>query len=194
MMRLKVFENLGQAMALYEELGDKLAPDMAKALNRAAHGVKTDVSRVIPATRGVSKEEVKDWKFKTAKPDDIEAFATIAGKRLGMESFIASPRPWSPTPAKGGLSIDFLGRSHRFRHAFMGLKTTDPVRVLERETGDNPKSKNKDPRYRLKHLTTVAVPQMADDDDVVAIVSQKAAERFLKQFDHLMDRLIKDFA
>ncbi len=38
-----------------------------------------------------------------------------------------------------------------------------------------------------------AVAQIADDDEVVDIVVPKAEERFLKQFDHLVSRLVEEY-
>ncbi len=52
MINLKVFSNLAEALELYGQLGDKLEPDMAKAMNRAGHGVRTDEVKLRPLGTG----------------------------------------------------------------------------------------------------------------------------------------------
>lgn len=42
MIELKVFGNTDQAIELCAQLGTLMEPDMSKALNRAARGIKTD--------------------------------------------------------------------------------------------------------------------------------------------------------
>lgn len=192
MMKLKCFENFEEAMQLYATLGAALEPEMAMALNSAAKGVETDVMKQL-SVKGIERDLVEDWDFRKAKPGDLESQAVIAGKRLGLENFDPTPNKFMGGVTKGGVSVNILGKREQFRHTFMGLKTTNPVRVLEREKEFNPRSKNKDPRFRLSHLTLVSVPQVADNDDVVKIVVQNAGKRYLKRFDHVIDRLLEQY-
>ncbi len=192
MINLKVVNNLAEALELYEQLGDMLEPDVAKAMNRAARGIRTDAVKII-SQRGIAREELDDWKFWNARPGDMLSEASIRGPRLGLELFAPRPSEFMGGVTQGGVSVNLMGEAHRFTHAFMGLKNSEPVRVLEREKRANSKSKNKDKRYRLRHLSTVSVAQIADDDEVVDIVVPKAEERFLKQFDHLVSRLVEEY-
>ena len=193
MMQLKVFSNLAEALELYEQLGDKLEPEMAKAMNRAAHGVRTDQVKLI-SQRGIGREELKDWQFLNARPGNMVAEAIMKGPRLGLEAFAPNPASFMGGVTQGGVTVNLMGEAHRFAHAFMGLKTSSPVRVLEREKGANPRSKNKEKRYRLRHLETVSVVQVADDEEIVDVVVLNAQERFLKQFDHLISRLVEEYS
>lgn len=192
MIELKMFGNLAEALELYEQLGEQLEPDMAKAMNRMTHGIRTDVVKQV-AGRGISRVELEDWKFMNARPGDMIAKAIMNGPRLGLETFAPNPSTFMGGVTQGGVSVNIMGEAHRFAHAFMGLKNSDPVRVLEREKGKNSKSKNKDKRYRLRHLETVSVTQIADDEEIVEVVVLNAQNRFVKQFDHLLGRLVEEF-
>ncbi len=187
-----MFSNLAEAIELYEQLGEKLEPDMAKAMNRMAHGIRTDEVKLV-SQRGIARDELKDWKFLNARPGDMVSRAIMSGPRLGLEKFTPNPSAFMGGITQGGVSVNLMGEAHRFAHAFMGLKTSSPVRVLEREKGANSRSKNKEKRYRLRHLETVSVAQVGDDEEIVDIVVLRAQERFLKQFDHLLGRLVEEY-
>ncbi len=193
MINLKVVNNLAEALELYEQLGEKLEPEMAKAMNRAARGVRTDEVKIV-SQRGINRSELKDWAFMNARPGDMLSEAVMKGPRLGLEEFAPNPSSFMGGVTQGGVTVNLLGNSHRFASAFMGLKNSDPVRVLEREKGANSKSKNKEKRYRLRHLKTVSVVQVADDEEIVDVVVLNAQERFLKQFDHLVSRLVEEYS
>lgn len=192
MIKLKVVSNIDEALQLCQELGSAVAPEMARSLNRVAHGVRTDVTRQIAKTREIARDELKNWSFRSATPENLEAQAIILGKRLGMEKFNPSPNQFMGGKTTGGVTVSLFGKSQQFRHAFMGLKTGTP-RVLQRDKSFNPKSRNKDPRFRLKNITAPAVPQMADDKDVVEVVESGAEHRYLQQFDNQINRLLEDF-
>ena len=208
MIELKVFDNLEQAMQLYAELGDKLAPEMSMALNRAARGVKTDVSRYIVSQRGIKRDEVKDWKFQNAKPGDFESLAVIRGRRLGLENFGPNPNKPMEGTTSGGVTVNIMGKSTQFRHAFAHDLWSKKYRqtvggqgdifIMQRKRGARPKrhydsrGRRLIGRFPLYKLTAVSVPQIADDDDVVDMAVRSVGGRFLSQFDHLIDRLIKE--
>lgn len=203
MIETKVFNNLEEALQLYAELGDKLEPEMAMASNRAMRGVKTDVTKQIAKTRGVKRSELKDWKFRNARPGDMEALAVIAGKRLPVDMFGPSPSSVMTGRTSGGVSVSLAGKSVIFRHAFVGRVYDAQPQVLQRKPGATPKQdfyvkagerKRLKGRFPLNRLFFVSVAQMADDDDVVDIVVKNAQGRVLSQFDHLIDRLLKGYA
>lgn len=193
MIKLKVFSNYADAVAFCAGLGDKLAPEMSKALNRALAGIKTDAIRSMVKDHGVEQSEAKeDWNILRSSSRNLEGKTTVYGTRPGLEAF--SPNPAGPMMGvtTGGVTVNIRGTVARLPKAFMGLKTTNPTRVLRREKGDNPKSRNKEKRYRLNHLTARSIPQVADDEDVTDTVVAGAEKRFVKQLDHLVDRLIQE--
>ncbi len=188
MINLKVVNNLAEALELYEQLGEKLEPEMAKAMNRAAHGIRTDEVKLI-SQRGIARDELQGWQFMNARPGDMVSNAIMKGSRLGMEKFSPSPSSFMGGITQGGVSVNLMGEAHRFAHAFMGLKTSNPVRVLERAKGGGSKGN----RYRLRYLKTVSVVQIADDEEIIDVVVPKVEERFLKQFDHVVGRLVEEY-
>ena len=226
MMNLKVFDNLEQAISFFHGLGDALEPEMAKSLNAAARGIKTDVTKRLASQRGISRDELKGWDFRYARPGDLESQAVVSGQRLGLEKFAPNPSTVMHGRTSGGVKVDLMGKSVQFRHAFMGLKkdqkgglkvferdrkhlsvasipehaSPEAVRVRRKRLRPAPRDyygnsefiSPSDWNYKLHRLTAVSVPQMADDDDVVEVVIQNLGGRLLKQFDHLVGRLIED--
>ncbi|MCD8349575.1 MAG: hypothetical protein LUC93_03085 [Planctomycetaceae bacterium] len=204
MMQLKVIGNLVQAIALCQQLGATIEPEIAKSLNRASHGVKTDVVRTV-AKKGIKREELSDWSFQSARPGSVNAKAIIRGQRLGLEKFSPSPftKMQGHTPNRSGVTVKLLDKPVTFRHAFVNDIYTADLAIWQRKRGATPKVKFYEKggvrkrlkgRFPLTKLTFLAVPQMADDDDVLEIVVKNAEERYLKQLDHLLDKLTKDFS
>ena len=193
MIELKFFSDFEDAISFCHELGDQVAPEISKALNRALAGIKTDAIRKIVKDHGVAREEAKlGWDIFRSSPGNLEGTMASSGKRPGLEAFDPNPRTPMLGVTTGGVTINIRGTSVHLPKAFMGLKTTDPTRVLRRAKSKNPESRNNNSRYRLRHLTARAIPQIVDDDDVVKIATQGAEKRFVKQFDHLIGRLIQD--
>ena len=201
MMELKVFDNLAEAIALYQQLGDKLEPDMAMALNRTSRGVKTDETKLV-SQRGIQRSELQDWSFRNARPGDLESQAVVRGRHLGLEKFGPDPSRKMEGQTKGGVSVNLMGKTVQFKHAFLGGIYGKELKVWQRKQGANPKVETYTKggktvrlkgRFPVNRLTFVSVPQIADDDDIVDIVVQNAEGRFLKQFDHLVNRLVENF-
>lgn len=201
MIELKVFDNLEDAVKFCLGMGDgRLDPDIAKAMNRAMRGVRTDVNREIVSSRGIRRSELKDWKFRNAKPGDLESLAVISGRRLGLEKFSPSPsRVMEGNRNGGGVSVNIMGKQVHLRHAFMHDFRSGDLQVLQRKKGARPKTDYDDSGRRLKgrfpvyHPTAVSVPQIADDDDIVEVAVKSTGGRFLDQFDHLIERLIREY-
>lgn len=212
MMELKVFDNFEQAMQFYVSMGDKLEPEMAMALNQAAQSVKSGVNKHIVSRKGISRDEVKDWTFRKARPGDLESLAIISGKRLGLEKFNPDPKKPMEGRTTGGVTVNIMGKRVPIRHAFVhdlwSKKYRDLVGgggdffVMLRKKGARPKQsyvmqgnekKRLIGRFPMFRLTAVSVPQIADDDDSVEIAIRSAGRRFLSQFDHLVDRLMKEY-
>lgn len=203
MIELKFFDNFGQAMQVYGELGDRLAPEMSMALNRAAVGIKTDVTRQVATTRQIKRAELRDWKIHKSSPADLRTESILGGKRLGLEKFKPRPSGVMTGRTSGGVTVNLGGKTVQFRHAFTGQIWDAAPKVFERNRDKRPKQdyylkagkkKRLIGRFPLSRLAFITVPQMADDDDVVEVVIAKAEERFLAQFDHVVNRLVERFA
>ena len=199
MIELKVFHNLEDAIEFCRVMGDRLDPEIAKAMNRAAKGIRTDVTKQIATTRDIKRSEMKDWSFRNASAANLEASATIKGARLGLEKFAPRPKRVMDGRTSGGVQVTIFGKQVQLRHGFMHSFRSGDLQVLQRKKGAQPKNDFDSQGRRLKgrfpvyHPTAVAVPQMADDDDVVDKATEGYGERYLKQFDHLVDRLIQEY-
>lgn len=200
MIEMKVFSNIEEAIGLCMAMQKELAPEISKSLNRAVHGIKTDVSRAIVSRHGIKRSEVKDWTPKYANPNELEAEMTVAGKRLGLEKFVKSKlKRMEGGQNKGGVTIDYMGKSVHLPKAFTHDVHTGTMRVLRREKGARnlPRESTRNGkrlwgRFPLSRLTAKSVPQHADDDDIVDVAVSGAEARFLQQFDHLVGRLMEE--
>ncbi|MDR1744482.1 MAG: hypothetical protein LBS30_01875 [Planctomycetota bacterium] len=200
MIELKVFENLAEAIEMCAQMGDLLEPEISKALNRASHGIRTDVTRQLVKTRGINRSEANDWTFKSAQPGDLEALAVIKGGRRGLEKFVnkGDLRRMEGSNNKGGVNFQLAGKTIHLRRAFIHDVYSGELQVRQRKPGARNLPKYSDTgkrlwgRFPLYHLAAVSVPQMADDKDVVDIAVRSIGGRYLSQFDHLVNRLVEE--
>lgn len=208
MIEVAVTNNIEMIQRQLSTLDEKLRPEISKSLNRANHGVKTDTTRQIARTRSLKKSapEINDWGFHDSTPDDLEAKAVIMGRRIGAEKYMKSgDLNKMEGKTSGGVTVNMLGKSVHFRHGFSHDVHANEMLIRQRKTGArrtvgarvlpkvDPKSgKRLHGRFPLKHLTTISAPQMADDDDVSEFVAKGAAERYQKQFNHQLNRLLEE--
>ncbi len=212
---MKTSENIGQALALYAHLGDMLAPEMSMALNRAAFGVRTDVNRKLAAQTNLTQDEIDEfckWTFHRSKEDDLVAHAIIKGKRIPLEELSPSPSTIMGGKTSGGVTVNLLGKSGTFKHAFIGKIFGDAPRrsrVWLRQSHKTPKvdyvekynaKKRRREKIWIKHrfpvanMTARSIPQVADDAEVVESVIKGADKRVSKQFVHRVHRLVEDYS
>ncbi len=219
MIELKVFSNADEALAFFGKMDYLLAPEVSMSLNRATHAVRTAVRRRLVKRSGgaIERAEMGNDSFtvKTAKPADLEANATITGKRLPMEKFVTSPMKVMGGRTKGGVQVNLNGQAVSLKKAFLGrIPRGSELQVWQRnvKVGDIKNSgrgkmedvalgggwiHSRTQEYQLKgrfpvaHLTFMAIPQIAEQEDVVEYVVDTAQAAFIKQFDHQMDRIWK---
>ncbi len=214
MIQMKVFENIGQALAMYAHLGDKLAPEMSMALNRAAFGVRTDVKRYLAAKTKLTQnqiDELSDWSFRSSKQSNLEAQAIFEGKYIPLEKLAPSPSSTMGGKTSGGVTVNLLGKPGIFRHGFVGevfgyaprrrrvwirqphkTPTTDYIEMYSARKKRREKIWIKH-RFPVANMTTRSLPQVADDADTVEVVVDGANKRVYTQFEHRIQRLLKDY-
>lgn len=225
MITLKWYGNSDRVIALYAELGDKLRPELARALNAGSKGLKSAVKKEILAKSfsQLTKGDVDDsnWSFQKATEDELTTVERISGKRFGIERFIPDLEAAYKNRSKSGLSVNlpFVG-SKTMRSGFAakldrGKKkirayTRDPrSEPLRRRLAKNQpkrdfykkkaKEGEKEKTVWLKHrfpiasMTFMAIPQLAEDKEVVTAGEEKAAINFFKQADHLLHRLMEQY-
>ena len=92
-----------------------------KSLNEAGRAVNSLAKRKVPKEWGISKDELRGYKFKPAKFERGIGEAQVVIQNPRRVSFSRlSPAPSSPFQGqrKGGVSIMLRGQRHHFPHAF----------------------------------------------------------------------------
>lgn len=220
MLTLKYFNNGDEVIAVYAQLGDKLKPEMAMALNRASTGFKSAAKKKIVAESfgKLKSADVDDWSFSRATTADLEAVEEIAGRRIDLKRFVPDLESTIGKPPKAGLTahLPFLGTKTIKSGFAAALGTKKHVRAYTRDVkseplrrriakhkpkrdfytrgaGDNEEKVWLKGRFPIVCMTFMAVPQMAEDEKVIEAGMEKAEINFFKQMDHRIDRLVKEF-
>ena len=174
-------------------LGRRAEQPLARAINRAIQGVRTDLVDGAREHYNVKAKTVRGAidltraRASTAKQSRrLDARIRVSGSTLPLYSF--GPRPRRPTPQRPprvGVSVQVMKGSGRSK--IPGAFVADlPARGLGiyRRAG---RIGNTD---KLISLHTVSVPQMVDHDRVLERVESGAQERFSKNLEHEVDRAL----
>jgi hypothetical protein len=183
-------DELNRAVALIETFGKPAKRAAARALNRAASGVRTDMSREARKEYNIRAATVRSSVYiKRAKPT-ASAYAIVrsTGFRTSLYEFGALPRaPRPKNPPKVGASVKVKKQTGRVRVA--GSFIADmPVRGR----GMYSRLGHKSSENKVFKLYSLSVPQMLSKQVISDRICEGAEERFSKNFDHEVSRMFKE--
>ena len=203
-MQIKIDSSeLKHAEKLLESMGKKAKPMVAKSINRALRGVPLDASKKARETYNVKSTQIKgSFKIEHANKNSLSGFAESKGGPISLYHFNPRPRKPGPPWPKRGVSVKVKSTRKMIPGAFIGTlaKGGDPAKkarssyaVFMRVPGKYMRSragKTKHSQY-IKKRSSVSVPQMVDNDDVVDHVEKGANERFNKTLEHELDYALR---
>jgi len=169
-----------RALAL---LGDRARPAVARALNRSVQGVTTDAGQMARQSYNVRSGDVKrSFTLLKASPSSLFGAATSKGRVLSLRDFSPTPGPGKRRPAVG-LSVMVKRQSGKVRlaGAFWGQMPGRDVASVFRRLGTS--------RLPIEKLFGPSVPQMLGNQEVMARIQAKAADRFGVNLDHEVSRV-----
>jgi len=184
--------SLEQIERALSSFGPKGKQAVARALNRALTGVKTDAGKAIRkeypgAKAGAIK---KTFDVKKASKTHLMGMAKSKGHRQPLIAFGARPsRPGSRRPPIGA-SVKVTARK-RIKGAFVARTPSGHVGLFVRagsygRGGDAGAEK-------IRELFTFAVPQAAAwIEEHQGAISEGARDRFNKNLEHEMSRVMRD--
>lgn len=185
----KAVDKAAQAI---ETLGNEGKKAVAKALNRANAGVKTDASRVVRNRYNIKAGTIKKT-FETGRRASVKSLTASTrstGSRSPLIAFSASPaRPGGRKPP-GGVSVKVRNSRKKIAGSFVAKMKNGHVGVFKR-SGDY--GRNDDGGLeRIEELHTLAVPQAIEwEEKAKGKISDLAAERFDKRLDHEVGRALE---
>jgi hypothetical protein len=183
-------DELTRAVELIETFGKPARRAAARALNRAAAGVRTDMSREARKEYNVRATTVRSSVYiKKARPTG-SVYTTVqsTGFRTSLYEFGALPRaPRPKNPPKVGASVKVKKQTGRVRVA--GSFVADmPVRGR----GLYSRLGHKSSENKVFKLYGLSVPQMLSNQAVSDRICEGAEERFSKNFDHEVARMFEE--
>lgn len=177
-------ERLEEALA---DIPEKIPRVAARAINRAAETVKTEMTREARKRYYVKYEDVQDT-IKIYKANEIDLAATIVskGKRRELISFRVRPNvPMHKNPPKVlRVAVKKEGGLKDYPLGFVARGTsTGKLHVLRRVSKK---------RYPIHIKYGPSVPQMIGNEEVIKVVEEKAQETLEKRIDHEINRALEE--
>lgn len=175
---------------LLKELGKNGSKVLADSYNRAAAGMRTDGTRMIVNGSGLKRPVVyKAFRIVKASPKSVspEAKVIIDGHTVALIQNTHKPVKPMVGKTKGGVTVNLGHTKVIFRHAFVAKMPSGHIGIFQRQRG----VKNDDGREKLTELFGLSVPQIAEREDIVKPVQEKAIERFLTRFEQQTDRFLR---
>lgn len=181
-----------KAAHIIETLGNEGRKAVARALNRANAGTKTDAARIV-RTRYNIKAGIIKKSFqigRRANSKSLMASTRSTGSRTPLVIFGASPkRPGGKKP-RGGVSVKVGNTRKRVPGSFVAKMKNGHVGVFQR-SGDYGRNKNGE-LERIEELHTLAIPQAIEwEEKAHGKISDLGAARFDKRLDHEMVRALE---
>ena len=175
---------LRDARHVLQTLGDRARPLLAKSLNRALRGVRTDASRESRTVYNVKAKQVRSsFVLQQAGKTNLTASARSRGQPISLRHFGARPRtPEARTP-KRGVSVKVMGSRKTIPGSFMARMPGGGIGVFRRKQGAG--------RLPIRRLAGPSVPQMLDHEDVQPQLESGAWQRFEKTLDHEIDHYLR---
>ena len=173
-----------------KELGANAKKALADANNRAAAGMRTDGTRLIVKNSGLKRPLVfPAFKIIKASPkvENPQAKLLIKGPVIPLINNASRSAKPAKGKKKGGITVNLGKSKETFKNAFIAKMPSGHIGIFERQRG----KLNSKGREAIKELFGPSVPQIADREEIVSEVSEKAQERFLKRFEQQFNRFTR---
>ncbi len=185
-------ETADKAAKVIETLGNEGKKAVAKALNRANAGTKTDAARIVRTRYNLKAGAIKKT-FKIdrrANAQSLTASTRSTGSRTPLVAFGARPAMPGGRKPGGGVSVKVRNARKRVPGSFVAKMKNGHVGVFQR-SGDYGRNKDND-LERITELHTLAVPQAIEwEEKAQGKISDLGAARFEKRLDHEMGRALE---
>lgn len=190
-------QQMGAAQKILEQMGRQANPIIARVLNRAITGVRTDITKNVRSVYNVKAQKVRrSISLDRASKQKLFARADIRSERISLLHFGARPSSASARAPRGGVSVHVKAARQRIPGTFIpslpgggtGVFWRVPGRhTTKRLTGGRSPSKH---TQAIQKLTGPSVPQMAENNNVLQGVQQGAVDRVQKNLNHEIDRYL----
>lgn len=186
MLELKIDKRaLDDLHRAFRHIPEKAPKAIAAALNKTLPGIRTDAVREVTQAYWVKVGDArKTMTIRKASPSRLEATVRSDGEAIPLYKFRVKPKTITKKRPAGGVHATVKrGDGGRIKHSFIA-----PVGERNRVMMRNGKA-----RSPIKQLFGPAVPLMLKREDGLRRVEAKGAERFDKNLDHEIDRILKGF-
>lgn len=182
-MRVKIdATDLVSAQKVLESFGDAARPMVAKALNRATRGIRTDASKMTRQEYNVKARQIRgSFSVRPATRSSLSAAAVSKGGAISLRHF--NPLPSKPgRRPRDGVSVKVTRTRKKIPGSFVARMPNGSLGVFQRKGRS---------RLPIKKLYGPSVPQMLDHDNVLPDLQDGATLRFNKNLDHEIDYFLK---
>lgn len=172
---------LREVQAKLGSFSNKAPNAIARALNRAATNIKSNMSKEVRKYYTIKASDIKSTILKyRASRSNLSASVVSRGNPIGLDKFKVSPKTVQPNrkkPIKVGVKKDGL-------KVVLGAFVADVagIGVFERTTKA---------RYPIRRLYGPSVPQMLGNVHVREEIGKQGYETFQKRLDHEINWILE---
>jgi len=173
---------LVSAQKILETFGSAARPLIAKSLNRANRGTRTDASKNVRQEYNVKARRVKgSFTMQSASRRNLTAAARSSGEPISLHHFSPSPSQPGRRP-RTGVSVKVAKSRKKITGSFLARMPNGGLGVFKRSGRS---------RLPIQKLRGPSVPQMLDHDNVLPEIESGAEDRFSKTLDQEIDHFLR---
>ena len=182
---------LKRSQDFIQAFGSKALPGIARSINRALAGVRTDAYREVKKEYTISRTGiVKSFKIYNASSKDLSGSAVSKGERIGLIHFKPSHRTLGSKKPKDGISV-LVGKTRKtIKSSFLAKMPTGQIGIFTRAGRFGRRENSK--LEKIEEKKGPAVPQMLGNERVVESLQEKAEQRFYTNLEHEIHRLLNN--
>jgi hypothetical protein len=178
--------DLDMADRFLDALGPAARSAVARSINRAVTGVRTDAVKEVRQVYNVKAGDVrKTFTIRRASNRVLAGVAGSSGRRLSLSAFGIRPRTASRKrmPAKGVSAEVRKGRRKVYPGTFVGRGRRSGKLLVFKRKGAS--------RLPVAAQTRLSVPQMIGNENVESKIRENATLRFRRTLAHEIDFTMK---
>ncbi len=173
-------EGLERANAALKHIKGAFPRAVASTMNRVLEGMRTDAVAETKERYFVKPSDIrKTITLKKTSSGDLNGAMVSKGNRKSLADYQLIPK----TPKKGMKGLQGAVKTD-------GLKNISGGFLVRRGEKYKPYIRTGSGKFAIQSIISPAVPQILKNEETVAIIEQKASERFEKRIDHEVIRLL----
>ncbi len=195
-------KDVEKAQNFLKGFGKKAEKAVDHSLKRVRKGIMTDATKNIPKHYGLGPKKIRENTKSSfsilAEQGSHTLTAMVRGNRISLTKYGAKPNTPTAKRPPEGVSV-LVGRSKKaITHSFIAKLRSGHTGVFQRKSlvrgkvGGSVYGRRGNPNLeRIHKLRGPATPQLMKHEQVSRAITEGAADRFEKNFNHEIDRFLE---